>query len=196
MLCLSKFINGVGTVRVYHGTQLCHAMDIIENGVNLSKSNMYLDFGKGFYLTPDISMAKNMAKRVLGGLSKTKKAFPTVMSFEYKENPELSYKIFDNEDIEWAKFIMANRVTPEIARELCLSDSNSDFKYDIVIGGTADGNVARIASDLRYGRLQPKQYSLKLSDFLKQDGSSYGTQIVLCTKKSISCIEYIKCDII
>lgn len=184
---------------VYHGTILSHAMDISNNGINLNKGNRYLDFGKGFYVTPDYELAKNMAIRVSEFEQRkknVKNVFPTVISFEYKENTDLNYKIFDNEDIEWAKFIMANRVLPEIANKLGLHDNNYDLKYDIIIGGTADGSVAGIASDLRFGRINLEEYELKLSDFLKSDGSSYGTQIVFCTEDALSCIEYIKCDII
>lgn len=51
-------------MKVYHGTALSHAIDICDNGIDLSKSNVYLDFGRGFYVTPDIEMAKNMAFKV------------------------------------------------------------------------------------------------------------------------------------
>lgn len=183
-------------VRVYHGTILSHAVDICDNGIDLNKSNKYLDFGRGFYVTPDIEMAKNMAYRVWARERQGKNMFPVVVVFEYRENLELNYKKFKYEDIEWAEFIMANRVSDEIASTLGLMDNNRDFRYDIIIGGTADGGVANIASDLRYGRVSTENYKLKLADFLKEDGSSYGTQIVFCTPKALSCIEYIKCDII
>ena len=91
---------------------------------------------------------------------------------------------------------MANRVSGEIADKLGFKDNNRDFKYDIIIGGTADGGVVNIASDLRYGRMELKNYKLNLSDFFKMDGKSYGIQMVFCTQKSLSCIKYIKCDII
>lgn len=184
---------------VYHGTILSHAMDISNNGINLNKGNTYLDFGKGFYVTPDYEMAKNMAIRVAEferRKKNVKTVFPVIITFEYKENDDFNYKKFEYEDIEWAKFIMANRVLPEIGNKLDLNDNNYDLKYDIIIGGTADGSVAGIASNLRYGRISPEEYELKLSDFLKDDGSSYGTQIVFCTEDALSCIEYIKCDII
>ena len=183
-------------MRVYHGTTLSHAFNICDNGIDLSKSNMYLDFGRGFYVTPDIEMAKNMAYRVSARKPQVKNIFPAVITFEYKENLELNYKKFECEDVKWAKFIMANRVSDKIANELGLMDSNTDFRYDIIIGGTADGSVANIASDLRYGRISSSNYKLDLADFLKEDGNSYGTQIVFCTEKALSCIEYIKCDII
>ncbi|MBO5371925.1 MAG: DUF3990 domain-containing protein [Lachnospiraceae bacterium] len=183
-------------MKVYHGTILNYAVSICNDGIDLNKSNMYLDFGRGFYVTPDIKMAKNMAYRVWARKKQAKNIFPAIVSFEYKENLELNYRKFEYEDVEWAKFIMANRVSDKIAYELGLMDNNRDFRYDIIIGGTADGAIANIASDLRYGRMQPENYKLKLSDFLKEDASSYGTQIVFCTEEALSCIEYIKCDII
>ena len=137
-----------------------------------------------------------MAFRVSARERQVKNIFPAVVCFEYTENLELNYKKFDFENIEWAKFVMANRVSDKIAKELGLSDSNTDFRYDIIVGGTADGGIANIASDLRYGKMDPQNYKLKLADFLKEDGSSYGTQIAFCTEKSLSCIKYIKCDTI
>lgn len=184
---------------LYHGTILQYALNICENGIDLTKSKNFLDFGKGFYTTSDYNMAKNMAFRVSLHKEKimgVKKVFPTVISFEYEENVELNYKIFKQENIDWAKFVLANRLTTNIAHELGLTDNNYDFKYDIIMGGTADGNIATIASNLRYGRMKADEYILNLSDFLKENGSSYGTQIVFCTLKSLGCIKYKKCDII
>jgi hypothetical protein len=186
-------------VVVYHGTILRHALDIINNGVDLTHSKEFLDFGKGFYTTNSITMAENMAHRVEANERKrkgVKNVFPAILTFEYVENSELNYKRFEYDDIEWAKFIMANRVTPQIADKLGLLDNSVDFKYDVVIGGTADGDVAKIASKLRYEILKPQDYILNLSDFLRTDGTSYGTQIVFCTEEGLSCIKYSKCDII
>ncbi|WNV56942.1 DUF3990 domain-containing protein [Oscillospiraceae bacterium NTUH-002-81] len=180
-------------MRVYHGTTLENNIDIYNNGIDLSRSNDYLDFGKGFYVTPNFELAKDMARRVA---YRTSSKFPTVISFEYTENLELNYKEFPCEDMKWAKFIMANRVFPKLANELGLFDSNVDLKYDIIKGSIADGRVANIASDLRYGKIKPQDYVLDLSDFLKEDGYSYGMQIVFCSEKSLSCIRYIECDII
>ena len=193
---LTNIRNGVEAVQVYHGTILRYAVDIYNNGIDLKKSKPYLDFGQGFYTTDNFEMARNMARRISARELRQKdieNAFPAVITFEYKEVPGLNYKKFEYEDIEWARFIMANRITPEIAAKLGLKDSNVDLKYDIVIGGTADGEIASIASDLRYGRLQAEYYNLQLSDFLKSDGSSYGKQIAFHTQKALSCIEYVEC---
>lgn len=192
-----NLINGVSIVKVYHGTILKNALDIIGNGINLEKSKNYLDFGKGFYTTTNIDMAKNMARRSVKQTHKNVvNAFPVVITFEYTEKEGLNYKKFECEDIEWAKFILANRVTPEISKQLELGDNNYDLKYDIISGGTADGVVATKASELRFKEMPIEEFELKLEDFLKDDGSSYGEQIVFCTPKALSCIEYIKCDTI
>ena len=183
-------------MEVYHGTILNFALNIEENGIDLTKSNEYLDFGRGFYVTPDKKMAENMAKRVAVRYLRTiKNPIPAVVTFEYDENINLKIKKFYDSDIEWAKFIFKNRVTEEIATELHINE-NDDEQYDIVIGETADGNIATIAADLRTGKTQTADFEINISDFLKDDGKTYGTQIVFCTKDALSCIKYIKYDII
>lgn len=184
---------------VYHGTTLSSAINIYNNGIDLNKSKEYLDFGRGFYTTTDFFIAKNMAIKVSvqESLRKNiKKVFPAVVTFIYKESHFMNCRKFEYENIEWAKFIIANRVTSAIAYELRLNNRNEEWNYDIVIGGIADGNIAGIASDLRFGKIKPKDYILKLTDFLKDNGSSYGTQITFRTKKSLSCIKCIKYDTI
>ena len=181
-------------MEVYHGTTYRNALDIIQNGINLNKSNLYLDFGRGFYVTPNWNLARNIALRATAKERGMKDSFSVVMRFEYTEDLKLNYKRFEIENMEWACFIIANRVTERIADELGLKDRNLDGRYDIVIGGTADGVVANVASKLRYGKIKLQDYQLKMEDFLKEDGDSYGKQIVFCTQKSLSCIKDVKYD--
>ena len=42
---------------LYHGTNECF------EEIDLSRGSKYKDFGQGFYLTPDLSTAKRMAKK-------------------------------------------------------------------------------------------------------------------------------------
>ena len=94
-------------MEVYHGTILNFALNIKENGIDLTKSNRYLDFGRGFYVTPDKIMAENMAKRVAVRYFRTmKNPILAVVTFEYNENIDLKIKKFNDTDIEWAKFIL------------------------------------------------------------------------------------------
>ena len=43
-------------MKLYHGTILNHQIDIEKNGINLEKSKSFLDFGRGFYTTPDFKI--------------------------------------------------------------------------------------------------------------------------------------------
>lgn len=184
-------------MQVFHGTILSHAFNIIDKGIDLNKSKNFLDFGKGFYTTPDYEMAKDMANRVAAYAMKNyrlENPFPAVVAFEYTPDSQMNIKEFMKEDTDWAEFILSNRLPSEIARQMNLPKNNSEQQYDIIIGGTADGDVASIASRLRYKMLLPHEYIINVNDFLKSDGKSYGQQIVFCTEKALSCIEYIKCD--
>ena len=41
-------------MKLYHGTDFTSAYAIASNGVDLSYSKNFSDFGKGFYTTPDL----------------------------------------------------------------------------------------------------------------------------------------------
>lgn len=185
-------------MRVYHGTILTSAMDIYNNGINIKKSKRYLDFGIGFYTTSDYELAKNMAIKVCMRESirnPQKNIFPSVVTFEFREDSLLNVKKYEQNNIEWARFVLFNRLDKSCIYELGLSEYFNN-EYDIIIGGISDGNIAQIAADLRFRRLDLMDYIFKVQDFLKYDGTSYGTQIVFKNEKSLSCIECIKYDTI
>lgn len=46
---------------LYHGTRKSSAINIINNGIDLHRGKKRADFGKGFYLTPDLRTAKDWA---------------------------------------------------------------------------------------------------------------------------------------
>lgn len=185
-------------MRVYHGTILTSAMNIYTNGINIKKSKRYLDFGEGFYTTTDYELARNMAIKVCLRESirnPNKNIFPAVVTFDFRENSLLNIKKYEQNNIEWARFILFNRLNTNCIYKLGLSEYFNN-EYDIIIGGISDGNIARTATDLRFGKLDLKDYIFELQDFLKDDGTSFGTQIVFKNEKSLSCIECVKYDTI
>lgn len=50
-----------GKYRLYHGTDLVAATEIVENGIDFAKGSTHSDFGQGFYATPDLSCALSYA---------------------------------------------------------------------------------------------------------------------------------------
>lgn len=106
-------------MRLYHGSNVS-----IET-IALSKSKHGKDFGRGFYLNPNETQAKEMAEAkadFLGGK-------PMVSVFEFVpksiEHEGLKIKVFEDYSKEWAEFVAMNR------------RNNTDVQahdYDIVIG--------------------------------------------------------------
>lgn len=115
--------------------KLHHGSYISIDQIDLSKSKIGKDFGKGFYLNPDYEQA------LLGAESRVRtlqEGVPIVTSYEFDFDRALQsglrVKIFEDYTEEWAEFVVGNRRN--------LSDNPSCI-YDIVIGPIADDNVGR-----------------------------------------------------
>lgn len=112
---------------LYHGSNL-----EIDN-IDLSKSKIGKDFGKGFYLNPNFDQAYKMAVRAK---SVNKEGSEIVSAFEFEDEiltgSELNVKIFPEYSKEWADFVVANRNN---------KSAMPIHPYDIVIGPIADDNV-------------------------------------------------------
>ena len=114
-------------IKLYHGSNI--GIDRID----LSKSKIGKDFGKGFYLNPNYDQAYKMAVRAK---KINKEGSEIVSEFEFEDDiltrSELNVKIFSDYSKEWADFVVSNR------------NNKSEFPihpYDIVVGPIADDNV-------------------------------------------------------
>lgn len=115
--------------KLYHGSNVAIA------AIDLSKSLVDKDFGKGFYLTDIESQAVAMAQRRVRIMGYGE---PVVTVFEFDDsclhNSDLNIKVFPDEvSAEWAEFVNANRN---------VSQTGFTHPYDIVIGPVADDGVA------------------------------------------------------
>lgn len=111
---------------LYHGTSSKQYHSLM-NGVNISKSSAYTDFGQGFYLTSDFHQASKHAEK------RSFKSSPVVFVFDVnmEELKQFNSKIWLTMDREWAGFIYQNR-SPKI---------KVTHHYDYVFGGVADGQL-------------------------------------------------------
>jgi len=119
-------------IRLYHGTaSLFDAPD-------LSLCKPYKDFGRGFYLSPDIAVARRMAERVAERSEDSGRArYVLVFEFDEKALPSLSVREFSNPiNADFAQFVMANRMLRTKA-----TDHNRDNRYDLVKGPIADDRM-------------------------------------------------------
>jgi len=115
----------------YHGTD----QKII--AVDLTKSRLRTDFGRGFYLSDKLGNARDWAidKSGLSGI-------PTVMRYDIDKTlfqaEELNCLRFDKATIEWLNFVRDNRRKDFIYE----NKQNPRHSFDVVSGAIADDKVA------------------------------------------------------
>lgn len=154
---------------LYHGTN----MDF--EAIDITRSNPYKDFGKGFYLTDIRKQAEELAKkrsRIFGGKAQ-------VLTYEFGKNnftnSTLNILTFERPTKEWADFIYQNR------------NRNISFKhnYDIVIGPIADDGVAYLLSRYEEGSFTLEQLAKELKYKKLNKQFYFGTQRAIDLLKRI-----------
>lgn len=114
-------------MKLYHGSNM-----MIEKP-DLSRSKLYKDFGRGFYLSPLREQAEQRGRQMVDLLQE---GVPCVTVFEWDEiasfSAGLQIKRFDDYCKEWAEFVLQNR---DRKRQYFV------HSYDIVIGPIADDGV-------------------------------------------------------
>ena len=181
-------------MKVYHGTIKQSADNIIRNGIDLSKSKDRLDFGKGFYTTPNLEYAVNTAfsKNIKAKNQRFEERFiGAVLEFEYDIEFDMRIMSFDCRSLNWGQFIINNRNGYEYISSIKYKNHNLDNKYDIVIGAIADGGIVLISDNLlilndamSYSELDNIKYKMETM------------QISFHTLKSLDCMKYIRYGII
>jgi hypothetical protein len=185
-------------VKLYHGTNYSSAINIITNGIDLSYSKPYLDFGAGFYTTPSIEHAEISAIRATRKYNAQHGTHdvPCVVRLNYvpTTNIKLSIISFPRHSPKWGAFVLNNRLTPEILNTYNILEHNQDARYDVCCGEIADGSIANIAYKVNNKILKPSQ--VNYNDFIKTFGRDYPQQYSFHTSNAISCINVISYDII
>ena len=128
-------------IYLYHGTDREFDIPIPERG------RRGTDFGQGFYLTPHLESAVNMAHRV----ARRKNASESVvMCYSLDENQLVSaglrIRSFLNIEPEWLRFVVANRYFLQDA-----PDHNIDKRWDVVHGFIADDRIVQLLDGLMKG---------------------------------------------
>lgn len=113
--------------------KLYHGSNVYIETPDLLKSKPFKDFGRGFYLSPDIIQAQARARQMVELIQEGE---PIVTSFEWEEHQAiatgLNIKRFEDYSREWAEFVLANRDRQR---------HTSVHNFDIVIGPIADDGV-------------------------------------------------------
>lgn len=179
-------------ILLYHGTIDKYADHIMQHGVLLSKSKSHLDFGPGFYTTPD----KKFAIKTAGLRAKKYNMFHkghyvhpriVVITCDEEKMKGLKFKKFQSADDAWARFILANRCSLESVHKEY--DNNVSQSYDIVSGPTADGTglLTSTVAEIDSGKVSIEDADY--NTFIPRNTTNWGNQISFHTKEAISCIQ-------
>lgn len=182
----------------YHGTNESSAINICESGVDFSKSKKELDFGIGFYLTDDDSVARRRAfqkTEVFNRIHKSKE-HPALVSVILETDllTDMSVRVFEYCNDEWVRFVLANRLSKDYLIGHNALDHNLDNRYDIVRGSIADSDISELAHHINNGDMDISEISVY--DALTFDGRTLGEQLSLHTIQSIACIKTMTYEII
>lgn len=122
-------------MKIYHSSNsIVEIPDIIHSRDNL-------DFGKGFYLTPNKEQAISYAQRFR---RRMKDAWLNVYELKYSSK-EWKEKVFYSYDKDWLDFISNCRA------------GNDSYDFDIVIGGIANDKVIRTLDRYFQGEINASQ---------------------------------------
>lgn len=166
----------------YHGTIKKHGEYIEGKGIDLSKGRFATDFGKGFYITSNLSQAEKWARnKCRDNIDnfKLEDIKPVIVYFTLDVNKvsTLDGLIFDEPNLDWANFVLESR---KKGRQNELS-----HEHDFVLGPLADGKLAALLRRVISGKMSIKEF---LDDIKPLSPES--TQLSLNTEKSLAYIKY------
>jgi len=128
-----------------------HGSNAIIGDVNLEKSRLRTDFGKGFYIADNLETAKNWAAskmQISGGTA-------TIMRYEIcDELYSLDGKRFERTpSLDWLEFIVSNR--RRVPRSELTQEPRHSFNW--VSGAIADDKVADVVESYLFGDISAEE---------------------------------------
>ena len=151
---------------------LYHGSNVLIEKIDLALCNPYKDFGQAFYLTDDITQAKDVANArvdIFGGA-------PAVNEFRFDEtllsDSTLSFKSFDAYTEQWADFVYQHRDETNVPPYM--------HDFDVVYGPIANDRVGLQIRNYRLGNIDKNEFLRRLK-YMK--GITF--QYAFCTPRAI-----------
>ena len=152
---------------LYHGTDASFRKPLLE------KCLSYKDFGKGFYLTEKLAMAKQWGERKNAVKYKINLYEADDDFLATAEREGLAVKRFEA-NAEWAEFVYNNR---EI--------EGFTHRYDIVAGPVANSKI-----ESHFARIKRRETTFEEVARMLPYHKFNATQICLCSERSLELIKY------
>jgi hypothetical protein len=150
---------------------LYHGGNKVIDKIELRPHNRFLDFGEGFYTTPNLEQAKKFA----GITVKHSGGKEIVNTYEYDEDKSNSLKklVFQSANEEWLQFVVNNRL-----------GKYNGLQYDIITGPVADD---RVYETVKFFETGVYTFAEAMERLVKWKLYS---QIVFCTHNSLELIKF------
>ena len=128
---------------------LYHGSNIVVREPKILKSQRFLDFGAGFYMTSDFEQARKWAVRTA---ARREEGVATISVFEINDDYVDRVKVltFARPDREWLRYITAHR-----------TGNPPDDDYDMVVGPVANDQAIRTVNNYLKGYF-PEDVAIKL----------------------------------
>ena len=167
------------TVRLYHGSE-----NIIENPT-YGKGARHNDYGRGFYCTENLELAKEWA------CAKQQNGYANIYELDLSELNVLNLNAAESNILNWLAILADNRTywqngsIAEQAKEYIKENFLLDISnYDVIIGYRADDSYFSFAQDFVAGVISLQ----KLSEAMRL--GKLGEQIVLKSPKAFEQIKF------
>ena len=169
------------TIHIYHGS-----VNIVEKPV-FGEGKLYNDYGRGFYCTEHMELAKEWA------CSSDSDGYANHYQLDLDGLRVLYLNGVEYNILNWLAILLENRKfnvaegLPQRARTYLLENFKVDYKsYDIIIGYRADDSYFSYAGDFINGTLSLRD----LSEAMRL--GKLGEQVVLKSKKAFQALTFIE----
>ena len=128
---------------------LYHGSNIVVREPKILKSQRYLDFGAGFYMTSDFEQARKWAVRTS---ARREEGVATISVFEISDDyvDKVKVRTFARPDRDWLRYITVHRTGNPPADD-----------YDMVVGPVANDQAIRTVNNYLKGYF-PEEVAIKL----------------------------------
>ncbi|MDP4093114.1 MAG: DUF3990 domain-containing protein [Bacillota bacterium] len=174
----NKILKHVKKEKWYHGTTLEGFKSILSKGVIVDyNKGTELDFGFGFYLTPEFEQAERYIKKILEFDIKMNKELPmkddedskipVVIEFDFKPlaiiaEEKYKFKSLNQYDDEFAEFVFFNRIENAYGE--------NQHEYDMIFGVMSDSTPIILIQQYRDNIISKEEviHQLKKTTSFKQ----------------------------
>lgn len=151
---------------------LYHGSTVLVDNPEIRRSDVFLDFGAGFYTTTSFDQAERWA-RIKMRRSSVEKGYVSVYVLDLeKAEKELNIKRFEKADFEWLNFVVSNR-----------KGEITDDMFDMHVGPVADDNVYQSIRLFETG-VYDAEYTVKRlkTEILHDQWTLHTDRILKCLK--------------